>query len=36
MNKNWTGVEFDLNRTVAKGVDLITGTEWGKPGGVSV
>ncbi|KAJ6080397.1 carbon-nitrogen hydrolase [Penicillium canescens] len=36
MNKNWTGVEFDPNRTVAKGADLITGTEWGKPGGVSV
>jgi hypothetical protein len=23
MNKNWTGVKFDLNNTVDKGVDLI-------------
>lgn len=23
LNKNWTGVEFDLNATVAKGVTLI-------------
>lgn len=23
LNKNWTGVEFDLNATVAKGVALI-------------
>jgi predicted amidohydrolase len=23
LNKNWTGVEFDLNATVAKGLKLI-------------
>jgi hypothetical protein len=36
MNKTRTGVEFGLNRTVTKGVHLITEVaRMGKPGGLS-